>query len=103
VAATSALTSQYFVLEVLAAAFGLSAISVAGFVAAVPSSVLLDYDGIMLRWDRVGLRRKNYCAWLDNEKSRLELVSSSEESCPTTRWPLTRIRYLCRLSQVLRS
>jgi len=72
VAATSALTGQYFVLEVLAGAFGLSAISMAAFVAAVPSSVLLDYDGIQLRWERAGLKRNKSLRWLDMEK--IELV-----------------------------
>jgi tRNA A-37 threonylcarbamoyl transferase component Bud32 len=71
-AATSAVTSQYFVLEVLAGAFGLSAISMTAFVAVVPSSVLLDYDGVQLRWDWFGLKHNQSLRWHDME--RIELV-----------------------------
>jgi tRNA A-37 threonylcarbamoyl transferase component Bud32 len=71
IATTSAVTSQYFVLEFLAGAFGLSAFFAAAFVAAVPSSVLLDYDGIQLRWERAGLRHTKSLHWHDMEKIEL--------------------------------
>jgi tRNA A-37 threonylcarbamoyl transferase component Bud32 len=69
---TSALTSQYFVLEVLAGAFGLSAISAATFYAAVPSSVVIDYDGIQLRWDRALFKHSVTLRWHDME--RIDLI-----------------------------
>ena len=69
--AASSVAGQYFVLEVLTAAFGLSGLSVAAFVSAVPSSVNLDYDGVRLNWERGVLKRSHCLRWQDMDKIEL--------------------------------